>query len=184
MFVPPSVYSRVRAHGSSDECYSLILIIILILILILIPQPSPIRLVDGSLLMPGQTHLIFRRFCLFWFSTPLRGVCLRCEAWKSGVARNTACHRSKTLPPGRRASVHRASHFGVRWQAATVYDHRHGQSKITITITIMITNQRLHQTYHARGGTHRAEASYFFAKAARVRFHSDASPVNTRTAYR
>ena len=40
---------RARAHGSSDEGYSLILIVILILILI--PHPSPIRLVDGSLLM-------------------------------------------------------------------------------------------------------------------------------------
>ena len=40
---------RARAHGSSDEGYSLILIVILILILI--PHPSPIRLGDGSLLM-------------------------------------------------------------------------------------------------------------------------------------
>ena len=35
------------AHGSSDESYSLLVIVILILI----PQSSPIRLVDGALLM-------------------------------------------------------------------------------------------------------------------------------------
>jgi|GEM_PF-6075272 len=113
-------------------------ILIVILILILIPQPSPIRLVDGSQLLPGQTHHIFRHFCHFWLSMPLRGVCIRGEAGKSGVARNTACHRTprryrpdeglrdtalrrfgegKELPPGRRASGHRATHFGVRWQA-------------------------------------------------------------------
>jgi len=155
-----------RAHGSSDEGYSIIVI----------PQPSPIRLVDCSLLMPGQTHLLFRQFCLFRLSTPLRGVCIRGEAGKSGVARNTACPRTpkrcrrdgglrdtalrrfgegkraaagmegfgtprqpfwsavasgisrdtalrrfgegkEELPPGRRASGRRASHFGVRWQA-------------------------------------------------------------------
>ena len=69
-------------------------ILIVILILILIPQPSPIRLVDGSQLLPGQTHHIFRHFCHFWLSMPLRGVCIRGEAGKSGVARNTACHRT------------------------------------------------------------------------------------------
>jgi|GEM_PF-1481654 len=74
------------ANGNSDEGY--------FLILILIPQPSPIRLVDGFLLMPGQTHLLFRPFCLFWRSTPLRGICIHGEAGKSGVARNTACHRT------------------------------------------------------------------------------------------
>ena len=110
-------------------------ILIVILILILIPQPSPIRLVDGSQLLPGQTHHIFRHFCHFWLSMPLRGVCIRGEAgtegfgtprqpfWSavaSGIPRDTALRRfgeGKELPPGRRASGRRASHFGVRWQA-------------------------------------------------------------------
>ena len=46
-----------------------------------------------SVVMPGQTHLIFRHFCLFWLSTPLRGVCLCGEAGKSGIPRDTALRR-------------------------------------------------------------------------------------------
>jgi hypothetical protein len=56
--------------------------------------PETFRLPQHTCSRWRVQEVVVEIFFDFWLSAPLRGVCMCGEAGKSGVARNTACHRT------------------------------------------------------------------------------------------
>jgi hypothetical protein len=128
-----------RAHGSSDEGGACKTSFVGSASAVFRSQNSEFRI--GTLSRATCTNILTPEFCILTslLQTPQRGFA------RASRNRNRNLNPPTLADPTRRRLPAHAHDQGMCCGSIRVYNHMHGQS----TITIMITNQRPHQNYHA-----------------------------------